>query len=113
MTLTERSRFWNKHLARQRRSGLPRRAYCAKHGLAVSSFGYWSRKQRAGAADVPPPSIAPCLVPVELVPEPQAPRGLTGTARSGVQLHTGAVHIELAVGFDGPTLRRALEALGC
>ena len=110
MTLTERSRFWNTHLNRQRRSGLPRHAYCAKHGLAVSSFGYWSRKQRVGATDVAPPCVAPRLVPVELVGEPT---GLTETARSGVQLHTGAVHIDLAVGFDVPTLRRALEALGC
>ncbi|MBK6279612.1 MAG: hypothetical protein IPF57_22065 [Gammaproteobacteria bacterium] len=54
--------------------------------------------------------MAPRLVPVELVGEPT---GLTETARSGVQLHTGAVHIDLAVGFDVPTLRRALEALGC
>lgn len=110
MTLTERSRFWNTHLTRQRRSGLPRHAYCAKHGLAVSSFGYWSRKQRVDATDVSPPCVAPRLVPVELVGEPT---GLTETARSGVQLHTGAVHIDLAVGFDVPTLRRALEALGC
>jgi hypothetical protein len=57
-----------------------------------------------------PPCVAPRLVPVELVGEPT---GLTETARSGVQLHTGAVHIDLAVGFDVPTLRRALEALGC
>jgi hypothetical protein len=38
---------------------------------------------------------------------------VTGAAPSGVQLHSGALRIELAVGFDVPTLRRTLEALGC
>ena len=30
-----------------------------------------------------------------------------------VELRAGAVRIDLSVGFDVPTLRRALEALGC
>ena len=59
------------------------------------------------------PHGAANLVPVELVAEPLVPRGRSAASSSGVGLHTGAVRIELAVGFDVPTLRRALEALGC
>ena len=111
MIRTDRARFWAKHIARQRRGGLTRRAYCAKHALALSSFGYCSRKQR-GSEVALAPGVAN-LVPVELVAEPLAPRGRSAASPSGVGLHTGAVRIELAVGFDVPTLRRALEALGC
>ncbi|MBK9467383.1 MAG: hypothetical protein IPO20_05290 [Gammaproteobacteria bacterium] len=81
------------------------------HGLAVSSFGYWSRKQRVGATDLAPRAWRPAPVPVELAGEALPMRGTRGAA--AVQLHTGAVRIELGVGFDVPTLRRALEALGC
>jgi hypothetical protein len=114
MTRADRARRWAKHLSRQRRGLLSRRAYCAKHGLAVSSFGYWSRKlpvSRADAAVAETP--LPLLVPVELLTESASPMPLGGESASGIQLHTGAVRIALAVGFDVPTLRRALEALGC
>lgn len=114
MTRTDRAQFWSKHLARQRCSGLPQRAYCAKHGLAVSSFGYWRRKLRAPAdADVIGAEAAPHLIPVEFIAETAVHCAGLSVAGSGVQMHTGAVRIELAVGFDVPTLRRALEALGC
>lgn len=108
MTRTDRARFWAKHLSHQRRGLLSRREYCAKHGLSLSSFGYWSRKR------VMPGPFAPRLVPVELRAEDAAaPMCSFGTGTSGIQLHAGAVRIDLSVGFDVPTLRRALEALGC
>ena len=113
MTRSERTRFWGKHLARQRRGGLSCRAYCAKHGLAVSSFGYWSRKLRSVAPDRVDRARSPMLVPVQLLDAPRAQPMAGGCVPSGVQLHTGAVRIELAVEFDAPTLRRALQALGC
>lgn len=114
MTRTDRARLWAKHLSRQRGGSLSRRAYCAKHGLSVSSFGYWSHKLRAsGAVADAPDTAGPRLVPVELLGEPAAPMRLSGLGASGIALHSGAVRIDLAVGFDVPTLRRALEALGC
>lgn len=114
MTRTNRARFWAKHISRQHRGQLSGREYCAKHRLAVSSFSYWSRKLRVSGTDpAPSGSCAPCLVPVELLAEDPLPtRGATPGA-SGIRLQTGAVRIELAIGFDVPTLRRALEALGC
>jgi hypothetical protein len=114
MSRTDRARFWAKHLSRQRRGLLSRRAYCAKHRLAVSSFGYWSRKLRISGADVAVTDAhVPRLVPIELLTESVSPMPLGGKSASGIQIHTGAVRIALAVGFDVPTLRRALEALGC
>ena len=115
MTRTDRARFWAKHLSRQRRGLLPRREYCAKHGLSLSSFGYWSRKRvMPGAGPALPGPFAPRLVSVELRAEDAAaPMCSFGTGTSGIQLHAGAVRIDLSVGFDVPTLRRALETLGC
>ena len=113
MTRTDRASFWAKHLSRQRLGALSRRAYCAKHGLSVSSLGYWSRKLPAPATDVAVTDAPLRLVPVELIAEPGSPMSRGGESASGIRLHTGAVRIELAVGFDVPTLRRTLEALGC
>jgi len=114
MTRTDRARFWAKHISRQQRDQLSGRAYCAKHRLAVSSFSYWGRKLRVSGTDPAPLEIcAPRLVPVELLAEDPLPMRGTAQGASGIQLHTGAVRIELAVGFDVPTLRRTLEALGC
>jgi len=115
MTRTDRARFWAKHLCRQRRGPLSRREYCAKHSLSVSSFSYWSRKREvSGAEPTPPDSLAPRLVPVELLAEDAAaPACSFGHSTSGIQLHTGGVRIDLSVGFDVSTLRRALQALGC
>ena len=114
MTRTDRARLWAKHLSRQRNGPLSRRAYCAKHGLSVSSFDYWCRKLRApGAVVASPEPAVPQLVPVELLAEPVTPSRFAGHDASGIQLHSGAVRIELSVGFDVPTLRRTLEALGC
>lgn len=114
MTRADRARLWAKHLARQRRGHLSRHAYCAKHGLSVSSFGYWSRKLRVSGADLAlTDSPAPCLVPLELLAEDPVPMRSGALGVSGIALYTGAVRIELCVGFDVPTLRRALEALGC
>ncbi|MBP8927123.1 MAG: hypothetical protein KBG75_14775 [Pseudomonadales bacterium] len=114
MTRTDRARFWAKHLSRQRRGLLSGREYCAKHRLAVSSFRYWSRKLRVSGTDPAPlESSAPRLVPVELLAAEALPMRGTTQGASGIALHTGAVRIELGVGFDVPTLRRALEALGC
>jgi hypothetical protein len=114
MTRTDRARFWAKHLSRQRRGSLSQRAYCAKHSLSMSSFGYWIRKLPVSCADVVVAAASlPHLVPVELLAEHPLPAQDVAQDASGIRLHTGAVRIELAVGFDVPTLRRVLEALGC
>ncbi len=42
---------WRQLIEAQAASGLSRRAFCERHGLAVSTFGYWKRKLRqAGPA---------------------------------------------------------------
>lgn len=60
-----------------------------------------------------PDGLGPRLVPVELLAEDVAPVRRSAHGASGIELHTGAVRIELTIGFDVSTLRRTLEALGC
>lgn len=38
-------------LARHERSGLSQRDFCARHGLALSTFTYWKRRERAAGAE--------------------------------------------------------------
>jgi len=38
-------------LDRQERSGLSQRDFCARHGLALSTFTYWKRRERAAGAE--------------------------------------------------------------
>lgn len=37
-------------LDRHERSGLSQRDFCARHGLALSTFTYWKRRERAAGA---------------------------------------------------------------
>ena len=49
--------FWQQHFKRCQASGLTRRAYCAREGLALSTFDHWRRLSR----NVPDPSRAAAL----------------------------------------------------
>ncbi len=39
--LTERGRFWRRHLERWERSGLSQAQYCREHKLSAATFGWW------------------------------------------------------------------------
>ena len=41
--LTERGRFWKRHLERWRKSSLTQSEYCRRHDLSVAAFGWWKR----------------------------------------------------------------------
>ena len=42
--MTERARFWQRHLDRWERSGVSQAAFCRRHGLKAVTFGWWKRK---------------------------------------------------------------------
>ena len=55
--------FWREHLARQPRSGLSIRAYCARHGLSQPSFYAWrSELARRDAEHRRRPAFVPVIV---------------------------------------------------
>lgn len=48
-----RAAQWRAHVSGWRRSGQTQRAYCAAHGLSVSSLGYWIGQLREEGATAP------------------------------------------------------------
>lgn len=38
---------WRRWLVRYERSGLSQKAFCARHGLALSTLTYWRRREKA------------------------------------------------------------------
>ena len=46
--MTERARYWQRHLDRWERSGLSQAAFCRRHGLKAVTFAWWKRKLATG-----------------------------------------------------------------
>jgi len=42
--LTERGRFWQRHLQQWRQSGCSQAEYCRRHHLSAPAFGWWKRR---------------------------------------------------------------------
>ncbi len=50
--MTERARYWQRHLDRWERSGLSQAAFCRRHGLKAVTFGWWKRKPATGRTHI-------------------------------------------------------------
>jgi hypothetical protein len=90
-------------------SGLRRIEFCQQRGLSLSTFNRYRNRSRAGQAE----ATGVNLVAVELR------RGTGGTHRAGAKREDSGVavalaggrRIEVARGFDGPTLLQLLGLL--
>ena len=51
--MTERARYWRRHVDRWERSGLSQAAYCRRHRLKAVAFGWWKRKLALEAVHTP------------------------------------------------------------
>jgi len=61
--------YWQQHFSRWQSSGLSQRAYCAREGLALSTFDYWRRLARINTGKQK--SATPLtLVPVQVARRP-------------------------------------------
>ena len=86
---------WQALVAAYEASCESQRAYCAAHGVALSTLRHW-KDRLAGAARKAAPAVAR-LVAIDGIEEPAAGSG---------------VRIEVAAGFDGATIKRVLATLG-
>ncbi len=50
--MTERTRYWQRHLDRWERSGLSQAEFCRRHGLKAVTFGWWKRKLAMGRTHI-------------------------------------------------------------
>ena len=104
---SEKAAYWTEHIAAWHCSGLSQGAYCRRHGLSQSSWGYW-RKRLARSADE---EAAPCfaIVPVPLSASPQADMA---TTPEPMLVHVGnAFHIEIRGDFAAPVLEKLIRTL--
>jgi hypothetical protein len=56
--------YWQQHFKRCQASGLTRRAYCAREGLALSTFDRWRSLSRSSGGA--PSKAALTLVPIQV-----------------------------------------------
>jgi hypothetical protein len=54
--MANKQALWQAHLDAWRASGLSQSMYCKKHGLSLSSFGYWLHRPVTGK---PSTAVAP------------------------------------------------------
>jgi hypothetical protein len=108
----KRERFWRKVLARQTRSGLTVKEFCAQEGLVATTYQHWRREiahrdaqPRAAISKRRRRSPAPAFVPVTLA------ESETGTIYSAEILLPTGVSLRLAASIDRTTLSTLLAAL--
>lgn len=108
--------FWRNAVARQIESGLSQNAFCAREGIAASSFSSWRtelvRRDNQRSAKEPAADSLPIFVPLS---QPNADVDLTfinptsTAAIAEIDLATGAV--KLFSGIDQHSLRDIFKAL--
>lgn len=113
----QREEHWRRVLARQRQSGLTRRAFSRRDEINEGALSWWARElaRRDGATSQtrkrkPRPKKAaprPAFVPVRVI---QAAPPRNGTSPLEVVSRSGYV-VRLPRDFDPATLRKVLAAL--
>lgn len=97
----ERRRWLDRH----ERSGLSQRDFCTRHGLALSTFTYWKRRERAAGA-------AQAASFVE-VPRPLGERQGVPMSDAAVVIEVpGGVRIELSATTEPKWLAGLLREMG-
>ena len=72
---TDRRRYWQEVIERQRASGQSIVGFCSKEGLAPASFHAWKRRLRRSRREAVRKSANQALVPVQIVSDPKADVG--------------------------------------
>ncbi len=96
---------WRRWLARYERSGLSQKAFCARHGLALSTLTYWRRRDRNRAAEHSASFVEVPQSAVAAVPSSIALAGVLIELPSGVRF-------ELSQATDPKWLAALLRELG-
>jgi len=108
--------FWLTHLKNWQSSGLHQNEYCAEHRLNTKTFWRWKRQLMQTptfVTDIPNTINETSFIPLSLVSEANVPIDQNiNSGQSGIRLIVANKHvIELAIGFDSPTLKQLLELL--
>lgn len=95
----EKRRLWKERVEVFLASGQNQRAWCQEHGLPAHQLGYWLRKFKDEARELPPDNDRWVSLP--------------GTASfgSGVSLRIGDLVVDVESGFDKQLLVDVVRAL--
>lgn len=100
-SVRERRRWLDRH----ERSGLSQRDFCARHGLALSTFTYWKRRERAAGAEQ--------AISFVEVPRPVGEARAMPMTDSAVAIELpGGVRIELPAATEPKWLAALLREMG-
>lgn len=102
MTRSERKRKWGAVIGRFEASGLSRRRFCEREGIATSTFDYWRRKGAGDAATTSPF--------VELTSAMSAP---TLRADEAEIVFPGGTRLKIGARFPLRTIQRLAKTLAC
>lgn len=104
MAKNQSKEFWQDHIAACDKSDLNQTAYCAKHNIALSTFGYWKRKLRRAASNNQ--VFYPLTIPAakSVIPAKES-QGVSITLRDG------RFSIEVDRGFSTTTLSQVITTL--
>ena len=110
LTGEDQRAYWQRQVALWRSSGQSAPVYCREAGLCEKQFRAWYHRLRREAAKGLS-GERPTLIPVEVRASTPTPAA-TPTAGSGITLRLACgVGIDVAVGFDAPTLQAVVQAL--
>jgi hypothetical protein len=108
----KRETFWRRIVMKQPTSGLSIRDWCDSQGVSEPSFYAWRRELAHRAVEQTKPtsdaSTADRFVELEL---PPLAKSALAVGVAALSIVVGDVRVEVAPGFDGPTLRQLLEVL--
>ena len=55
--LSERGRFWERHLRAWRKTSLSQAQYCRRHNLSAAAFGWWKRRLASTVVGAKKPKV--------------------------------------------------------
>lgn len=97
----KKERQWRGRFAQWRASGLSVQGFCARHGLATSSFYHWRRLLEQREAEEPA-----AFLPVQVVAD-----AVPARASALEVVLTDGRTVRVSAGFDAATLRQLLTVL--
>jgi hypothetical protein len=101
MSTQSKLSFWRKHIENYSRSPLNQKQYCTSNCLALSTFGYWKKKLKAGKQQ--PVRFYPLTV------QPETMR-IKSSRPAGLSIHVtqDELRVELTEDFSAEALKKLL-----
>lgn len=106
MDRASKAALWSKRVGAFERSGLSRREWCDRNGVAMGTLDYWRRRQSPSQRTLQPTSQF--FVPMVVT---DAPSSAGASAPGVIELECAGVRIRADAGVDAAWLCRVLGGL--